>query len=292
MAKQFDATIKKLVESHPADWLAFAKLPPAESLKILDTDLSTVSPAADKVLRVDAAEPYIAHLEFQSGADSDFDQRMLLYNVLLRSKHKLPVRGVVILLRPEAEASRISGGVREVNDADTYLDFRYRVIQLWEQPVESILAGGIGTLPLAPISKVAEGNLPLVISRMEQRLADELTPGEVNETWTATFILLGLRYPPQVGAMLLRGARHMKESTTYQAILAEGEAKGEAKGETLGRLHEARALLLRLGTRRLRTPPPAIEAEIATISELARLEAMIERTTDVSSWEDLLSLQP
>ena len=292
MAKQFDATIKKLVELHPADWLAFARLPPAESLKIIDTDLSTVSPAADKVLRVDAAEPYIAHLEFQSGADSDFDQRMLLYNVLLRSKHKLPVRSVLILLRPQAESLRIAGGVGEVNDADMYLEFRYRVIRLWEQPVESILGGGMGTLPLAPISKVAEGNLPQIISRMEQRLAGELPPSEVNETWTATFILLGLRYPPEVGAMLLRGARHMKESTTYQAILAEGEAKGEAKGEMLGRLHEAKTLLLRLGTRQLQPPPPSIEAQIATITELTRLETMIERTTQVSSWEDLLSLQP
>lgn len=290
MAKQFDATIKKLVDARPADWLAFAGFPAANSLEIIDTDLS-ISPAADRVLRVVASEPYIAHLEFQSGADPELDQRMLLYNVLLRSKHKLPVRTVVVLLRPQAESLGITGRVLEVNDPDVYLDFRYRVIRLWEQPVESVLSGGLGTLPLAPISNVSEGDLPKVIERMETRLTSELSSSDVSEAWTATFILLGLRYPPNVGRAVLSGARNMKDSTTYQAILAEGEAKGQAKGESAGRIREAKALLLRLGTRRFRTPSVTIADEVQRIDDLPRLEALIERTMDASSWDELLSLR-
>ncbi|HSZ55955.1 MAG TPA: hypothetical protein VK797_09855, partial [Tepidisphaeraceae bacterium] len=105
VAKRFDAAIKHLVEAHPADWLALAGLPIAGTIEVIDADLSSVSPAADKVIKVMAPEPYVAHLEFQSGAGAGFDGRMLLYNVLLRSRHKLPVRTVAVLLRSQAEGS-------------------------------------------------------------------------------------------------------------------------------------------------------------------------------------------
>jgi len=40
--------------------------------------------------------------------------------------------------------------------------------------------------------------------------------------WTATYVLMGLKYPSAFTEQLLRGVRQMKESVTYQAILAEG----------------------------------------------------------------------
>lgn len=64
MAKQYDAAIKQLVERHPGDWLAFAGLPAATKLEIVDADLSAISPSADKVIRVEEPVPYVAHLEF------------------------------------------------------------------------------------------------------------------------------------------------------------------------------------------------------------------------------------
>lgn len=171
MAKRYDAAIKHLVEAHPADWLAFAGLPAATQLKVIDADISTVGAAADKVIQVLAPEPYLAHLEFQSSADAELDGRILLYNVLLRWRHKVPVRSVVVLLRPQAEGRGSSGIVTEVAAPDALLEFRYRVIRLWKQPVESVLAGGLGTLPLAPISQVASDAVPAVIESMKSRRA-------------------------------------------------------------------------------------------------------------------------
>lgn len=209
MAKQFDVALKTLVHAHTADWLAFAGLPVGSSTRVIEADLSTISSAADKVIRVEGDQPYIAHLEFQSGQDADLDGRMLLYNVLLRTKYALPVRN------PNA--------------------------------------------------------------------------AEVKDTWTATFVLLGLRYPRAVGQMLLSGVRNMKESTTYQAILAEGEAEGKIKGEAEGRIKEAKSLLLRVGTRRFGYPPTQIALQIDSIADLAKLEMLHERIVDAPSWEALLA---
>lgn len=72
-----------------------------------------------------------------------------------------------------------------------------------------------------------------------------------------------------------------ENSVTYRAILAEGE--------TAGRVREAKTLLLRLGTRRFRSPSIAISTEIETIADLSRLETLIEHTIDAASWEELLT---
>lgn len=82
----------------------------------------------------------------------------------------------------------------------------------------------------------------------------------------------------------------MKDSATYQAILAEGEARGEARGEISGRIHEAKALLLRLGTRRFHSPSVIVADRVESIDDLSLLETLIERTIHVSSWEELLTL--
>ena len=39
MAKAFDATMKHLLEGHPADWLALARLPTAGKVEVTEADL-------------------------------------------------------------------------------------------------------------------------------------------------------------------------------------------------------------------------------------------------------------
>ena len=69
MAKPFDVTTKYLLQADPAAWLAVASLVPDGRVSILDTDLSTVSAAADALIRIEGPEPWLAHLEFQTGKD-------------------------------------------------------------------------------------------------------------------------------------------------------------------------------------------------------------------------------
>ena len=115
MAKQYDATFKQLVEVHPLDWIALAGLPSSPDVAVVEAELSSITAAADKVIRVGGSAPYIAHLEFQAGPDPDLDRRLLLYNVLLRWRHNLPVRSVVLLLQPKAMTPRLVCGVTDVD---------------------------------------------------------------------------------------------------------------------------------------------------------------------------------
>lgn len=275
MSKGYDGTFKQLVEAHPADWLILAGLPAGHSVEVVDSELSSVTAAADKVLRISGPDPYIAHLEFQAGVDPNFDSRMLLYNVPARWRHRLPVRTVAVLLHPGVETSGIAERVQDIADAESRLEFSYRILRVWTLPVKPVLEGGVGTLPLAPLC-VSTAELPAVFERIDARLSAEAPP-RAEELWTASFVLSGLRHDASVVKQVLEGVRTMRESSTYQYILQEG------------RLEEARKLILKLGTKRFGPPGRTVELLINEIDELERLEGVFERMPDATGWDDLFS---
>jgi predicted transposase YdaD len=277
MPKPFDATLKDLVETYPRDWLAQLGLDASLPVEVIDADLSTVTAQADRVLRVHDTDPWLLHLELQSGRDPFLAGRVLKYNVLLLDRHSLPVHSAVVLLRREADDPSLTGVLQmQPPHGRSSLVFRYEVVRLWERPVGAILAGGLGTLPLAPLCDVSPRALPAVIRRMEERLSREIPPAQAATLWTSTYILMGLRYPPALAVQLLEGVRAMKESTTYKAILDEGRAE------------EARKVLLLLGNEKLGPPDASTREALEAITDLDRLERMLRRLLKVSGWGELL----
>jgi hypothetical protein len=270
------------VEVGPVDWTVFAGQPAAPT-RIIDADIATVSGAADKVLHVDATPPYILHLEFVTGHDAaDLPTALNKRNVLLDDRHGLLVRTVVVLLKPSADSPALTGlRSRAFPNELPYNAFGYRVIRVWQVPPDKLLAGGLGTLPLAPLSAATERELPGIIRKMERRLRRPDARHLAGQLWAASYILLGLRHSSAVAQALLQGVRSMKESTTYQAILQEGLAEGA--------VHEARKLLLSMGSKKLGRPSARAEAALGKVTDLGRLESLIERLGTVESWHALLT---
>jgi predicted transposase YdaD len=123
---------------------------------------------------------------------------------------------------------------------------------------------------------------------MKERLEQEARQEEIGDLWAATLILMGLRYPRPLAEQLLKGVRQMEESVTYQAILE----RGVEKGKVLGKAEEARALLMRIGRKRLGQPDAPTLSTLQGISDVQRLEALCERVQEVSSWDELLRTGP
>jgi predicted transposase YdaD len=159
------------------------------------------------------------------------------------------------------------------------------VVRLWQEPVENYLNGGLGTLPLAPLCDVSPEDLPSVIRRMEERLDSGISNTEAGTLWVATYVLMGLRYAPILVDQLLKGVRGMKESATYQAILAEGRTEGELIGEVKGELK----LLLKLGILRFGQPDATTVATLSAITSSNRIEQLGVRLLEVESWTELLA---
>ena len=278
-AKPYDATTKHLVEEYIEDWLTYLGLG-GTRVQVRDADVSTVTAAGDKVFLLEDWQ-CMAEIDLQSDYDATLPDRSLEYNVLVRRRHGLPVMSIVVLLRKAADGPEMTGVVTDrIPGAERYLEFHYRVVRVWEEPVEKMLEGGLGTLPLAVLADTSSVAMPEVVRKMDARISEEASPADAGVLWSATYILMGLRYPAAVATELLKGVRKMQSSTTYQAILAEGEAKGRSE--------EARALVFKQGSKRFGPPTPEAQRRLTALRSLHRIEKLAERLLDVASWDELL----
>ncbi|OAI47901.1 hypothetical protein AYO44_08465 [Planctomycetaceae bacterium SCGC AG-212-F19] len=281
MSRPYDATVKTLIEKYPADWLPLSGLRTSAAIDAIDADVSSVSAAADKVLAVRDSPPWLLHLELQSSHETDLAERLHWYNALLGHRHRQRVRSVLVLLRQAADSPGLTGLFEQQFPGELpYDQFRYSVVRLWHLPVERLLTGGLGTLPLAPISGVTEADLPDVVQQMDCRLQQEANSDEAAVLGTAAFILTGLRLLPAAIMELYRGVHFMsilKDSSAYQVFLEEGKTV------------EARAILRRQGQIRFGAPDAATVAALEGITDLARLERMSERILNAGSWQEVLA---
>src|SRR5439155_14651641 len=118
-----------------------------------------------------------------------------------------------------------------------------------------------------------------------RRMRERLRRAErARELWAATYVLLGLRYAPDVAEALLRGIVTMEESTTYQAILARGRDEGRLEGRLEGAVEEAQNFLLHLGQKHLGPADAATTTAVRAIADVQRLEQLGERLDQVQSW--------
>ncbi|WP_395094415.1 Rpn family recombination-promoting nuclease/putative transposase [Armatimonas sp.] len=285
MPTPFDATTKELVRFQPEDWLALLGLPP-EPCELVDTDLATVSTEADRLIQVNSTPPYLVHIEFQAGHDGHaVPVRMLRYNVLADAQTSLSVLSYVILLRPEADSPALTGAVERLRpNGSRYLAFEYGVIRLWKLPVANILRGGLATLPLALLCDLSATTAENVVSSMATRIETEARVESKRKLWASTYLLAGVRYAPQIaGKLLEKAVAEMKESMTYQKILADGREEGIAQGVALGE----RRFFLKMATRRLGEPDAATLAKIEQASAIT-IEQWGDALDQVETWAELV----
>ena len=291
MTKPFDATTRNLVEMSPAEWSEYlgTPVPDPSRVRLIDANLSTVTADADRVIRLEDPIPWLRLIEMQAGRDLDLVIRLHLYSTLLYSRHRLPVRTTLVLLRKAADGPDLTG-IQELRypDGEIYDWFRYDVLRVWEQPVERVLAAGLAVLPLAPVAKVEREKVPEILVAISDRLERDTNPDQAATLWNATRMLMGLRHSDEETAEMIQGVYHMlygirgiEESSVYQGILKKGEAKGRAE--------EARTILIRHGTKKFGPPDEQAEAQIAAVADIDRLHDLVDRVLDVASWDELLS---
>jgi predicted transposase YdaD len=291
---RFDVSAKELVWDDPAAWLERFGIGPPGPVDVIDSDITALTAAADKVIRVSGPEPYLVNLEFQSSHAADLVETLWFRQAALFRRHRLPVLTVLVLLRRQANSPSLTGSFEiRMRDGWQTNKYNYRVVRMWGEDPEPYLTSGVNLVPLAPLTNITKGELPGLVRRMDGRISAEPRPSAL-KLWTATYLLMGLRYSEDVVSHLLEGVLDMQESTTYQAILREGRQEGlvEGRNEGLieGRVTGEQQLLIRQGTKRFGKPDTAILAAIEAIRDVERLEALGERILDpeVRDWSSLL----
>jgi hypothetical protein len=118
--------------------------------------------------------------------------------------------------------------------------------------------------------------LAAVVHRIAERAQKEAPNERAKKLLADTYLLTGLRVPRTVAAQIFKGVRVMDESDTYLAIIDEGQEK------------HAKKSILRLGMRRFGPTNQSIESALSSITDLDRLDRLLDRILDASSWKDLL----
>jgi hypothetical protein len=282
MAMTFDATLKDMGRESPQGFLAAFDRPPTLPVKLLNVDLSTVTASADLVLGLGEPLQEIVHMDFQSSAAAWKHADAMAYHSLLFAHYHVPVHTVIILLRPQAAHSNMTGSIRYApRPGRGNMDFGYEIVPLWERPAEELLAGDVGVTPLAMLGRLPEKlsleeGLAAVAGRVVERLVREAPPERVKKLVTDAYLLTGLRVRRDVARGIFQGVRVMHESDTYLAILDEGEEKTRRED------------ILVVGEERLGPPDEAVRSQLANITDLDRLKRMLRRAAKAANWQEIL----
>jgi hypothetical protein len=285
MSLRFDATLKDLAQVSPRGLLATFDTVPVLPVSLLNIDLSTVTTAADLVFGLGQPLQEIIHLDFQSSASATKHLDVLVYNALLHRQYRVPVHSILVLLRPQAAHANLNGVVAYApRPGKGKMDFQYEPVRLWERPATELLAGDVGVLPLAMLGQLPAGvdeatGLAALVGQLAERLQREAAPEQARRLLTAAFVLTGLRTSRDQARQVFQGVGAMRDSDTYLAILDEGHVE------------EAKKLLFLLGKKFLGPPGEPVMATLAAITDLERLELLLERLSDVKSWQELLEVR-
>jgi hypothetical protein len=82
---------------------------------------------------------------------------------------------------------------------------------------------------------------------------------------------------------------NVEESTYVNEWIAVGEKRGEARGKEIGSMEAAQTSILRLGTKKFGPVSHETEAALRAIQDRARLERILDRILDATSWADLIA---
>lgn len=130
MPLPFDATLKSIVAKHPGDFVTVFGLPHDEPVSSVNVDLSTLTAATAVALAYGEPIHTIVDLNFQTGPDAGLPGRLLLYNAALHTRHEVPVRSIVILLRQKADVANLTGTL-VYGETPCRVEFGYSVVRLW-----------------------------------------------------------------------------------------------------------------------------------------------------------------
>ena len=293
MSHPFDATLKDILGNNPADLTPVLDLPSDLPARTLNVDLSTVSAASDVAFGFGEPLQEIADINLQSGPDPKLVARLHLYNAAYHHHYPVPVRSILILLRPSADLAHLTGQL-VYQGGRSRVEYDYEVVRLWQQPLALFLTGGLALLPLAPLCQLPadvplEQALRAVIHQIDQRLANEVPYARAVQLMTATFVLTGLRIGRQNLAGIFQGVKIMHESSAFALYEEKGREEGRMEGRQEGRVEESHRLLLRQGSKRFGVPDAATEATLVAIRDLERLERLADAMFNAQSWQEFLA---
>ncbi|MEH2372350.1 Rpn family recombination-promoting nuclease/putative transposase [Nostoc sp.] len=217
----FDNLCKFIVESFPSDFATWLLGEPITLTELSPKELSLEPIRADALI-LQQSDQIVLHIEFQTQPDKNIPFRMTDYRlrVYRRFPHKRMIQVVIYLQKTDSEL------VQQTTFTLEETSHRFQVIRLWEQPKEIFLQTS-GLLPFAVLSNTdSKTNTLQQVATLIDNITDKRTQSNLA---ACAFIPAGLVLEEEVIQRLLQ-RDIMRESVTYQSLLAEGRSEGRDEG--------------------------------------------------------------
>ena len=272
--------MRSLVRASPQAFVSLV-LGDAQFNRELPHKLKTWKQEVDSLLDVTfKGQEMLVHFEFQTYNDSTMSERMLRYNVLIRSEYDLPVLSCVIYLLRDGNVP-VPPLSWMVPTGHKVLDFYFESIELGEWPPEVLLQRGEpGLLPLLPLTRGGASR------EVAMKMFSDLKAAGRTELIVIGATLASLVFSrenivdlPWLHRRLREMHNILRESPYYQEILQEGREvgleEGLEKGHKEGKLEGLRETLLAIVQTRFPKVLRLAKGQAAIIDDPAALESLI-----------------
>jgi len=238
-APHYDHSLKRLLTQAHDGFLATFAPPGLVWRGARSPELPAVARQADLVWEVEQRNGAhgLLHIELQLRPDAEMGERVVEYAIRLNRRDRLPVRSLVVYLRPTTKATR-SPFAWQWNGQDC-LRYDYDVIRLWELAPEQVLDTPYYELwPLATLMG-RHASVAATLAVAERLTTAPVERAERDELIRSTVLLAGIRLPIQIIQEAMRRRTMLedlwKESSLGAALEGLAEERGEARGEAQGR---------------------------------------------------------
>ncbi len=198
-------------------------------------EVAAIKRLADLVWEVERPDGRrrLLHIELQTAVESDIGERLAEYLVQLYRRDHLPIRSIVVYLRPAASVPS-SPFVIPWDEEENSLTHSYDIVRLWEIPQERVLA--TPAYGLWPLATLMAGASEATTVEVAERLAAVDAPRQERSDLIGLLVgLAGLRTAREAILTTLR--RHpmlndlLRESSVAEIFIEEGREKGREEGE-------------------------------------------------------------
>src|SRR4051794_25601633 len=152
-----------------------------------------------------------------------------MYRAVLHHQYQIPVRTLIVPLRPAADHTHLTG-LHSYGPEANRVECRYEVLRLWQQPPELFLDHGAGLLPLATLARLPDdvataAAVAEIVRRIDERLAG-LPEGEGLRILSGAYILAGLRVGRGSLSQIFGRYGMIKHTNAYDEMVYLGELRG------------------------------------------------------------------
>jgi hypothetical protein len=275
MAKQWDSSMKLLVEKNKQDLVTFL-LPGARFEKELNSEMQSRVLEADLLYVVTwSGTQVVLHVEFQKRRDGYMGRRLWKYNAQATIITDLPVYSFVVYLRRDGNVVQSPYKLPFPGKEVVHLFF-FDTIKLWEIPGAFIKQKGLeGLLPLLPLTQ--DGGRHEVVDDMIASLERAGRRDLLSLAFTfATLVFqneedrdwLKRRFTMLSGDIL-------EDSWGYQELTAQAQQKGFDKGLHQGELQARRDTILDIVQDRFPPLVTLVSSHIQNIDDTNLLRRLI-----------------